>query len=288
MRSWIKVFNRWVVLLLVGSMPAAGMDVRVAALLTQLPTVACATLHPVEPRGTLTDIQHAHDLNLLFPDQRQQAINHSYYSTTQVLAHLDAQLPLIGCLAHQFGIAPELLAGIIALELDLDYHLTDTIGDQMVLSPLGEGLANIDIGAGYAQVHIKRLKQANQALGSGLLTTPFATRYRALIESAPSTDLTLFSTRHRELDFANAALMLRYYAQLRTNDDPRWLTLEDMAIIWSAYRGGVVGTQVDPDANHRWALINYQHANDTYLMGDTVIAVPYFRYFRLRFGGAPP
>jgi hypothetical protein len=285
-RHWVNTFNRYVILLLICSIPSAGSDPRLVKLLSLLQRSGCVTLHPVDLRGTRTDIQHAHALNALLTDSRRRAIDHDYLSNDQVLARIDAELPLIGCIAGDAHIPPELLAGVLALELDLDYHLTDTVGDLLVMSPLGEGFANIDIGAGYSQVHIKRLKAAIQMLKP--TDSPFLSAYRDLITSASTVDLTIFATRYRALDIANAALMLRYYTSLRIGNHSQPLSLDDMAIIWSAYRGGVIGTTVDPDANHRWALVNYQHVTDPNLMGDTIIAQPYLRYFRLRFSSTNP
>jgi len=282
-RRWVTTFNRSVILLILCSFPPAGIDPRVAAVLALFPTSTCASLQPVDPRGTLTDIQHAHDLNVLIADTRRRAIDHTYFTNAEVLARIDAELPLIGCLARAVHIPPELLASVLALELDLDYHLTDAVGDQLILSPLGEGFANIDVGAGYSQVHIKRLKIAITALKPNLPTSPFLRAYADLITDASTVDLTLFATRYRSLDIANAAFMLRYYTVLRMGSQPQHLGLDDMAIIWSAYRGGVIGTPVDPDSNHRWALVNYQHVTDLTLMGDTLIALPYLHYFKLRF-----
>ncbi|MBX3080758.1 MAG: hypothetical protein KF716_03930 [Anaerolineae bacterium] len=287
-RRWITTFNRSVILLLLCSFPPAGIDPRVTAVLALLPASNCAQLQPVDPRGTLTDIQHAHDLNALIADARRRAIDHAYFTDEQVLTRIDADLPLIGCLARAARLPPELLASVLALELDLDYHLTDAVGDQLILSPLGEGFANIDVGAGYAQVHIKRLKTAIIALNPNLPPSPFLRAYADLITDASAVDLTLFATRYRALDVANAALMLRYYTALRMGSQTQRLSLDDMAIIWSAYRGGVIGTPVDPDSNHRWALVNYQHVNDPMLMGDTLIAMPYLRYFSLRFNSINP
>src|SRR5258708_6393569 len=163
--------------------------------------------------------------------------------------------PQITCVAQQFDIPPGLLAGIMALELDLDYHTTDAMFDSMVVSPVGDTVSEIEVGAAYAGVHFKHLKPAVAETGEKFSSTEFYRTYYGLIMGHDAAELTELSTRYRLLDLTNAAVMARYYAKLRMgNRSLSEMTVNDMAFTWSAYRGGVVGSTADEGGDNRWSL----------------------------------
>jgi hypothetical protein len=242
----------------------------------------CAVLPAeIDHAGVIEELQHAYQWNRLLADSRLVAIDHSYFSTAHVLDMVDGWTPVIACIAHEFAIPPDLLAGVLALELDLDYHLADAVADGLIRTPFGAGLSSIEMGAGYAGVHFGHLRPALQTMGERFSAAPFYRDYYHLIMTRSQADLTLLSTRYSVIDIANAAAMARYYALLRLGDRPMdSLTVEDMAFVWSAYRGGVVGTPADPRADSRWSLDCLQRADNPRLFGDTIIALPYFAYYR--------
>jgi hypothetical protein len=120
--------------------------------------------------------------------------------------------------------------------------------------------------------------------------------YRAFYDLAAShsvSELTVLATRYRLIDFANSAILAHTYAQLRMGKRPlRDMTITDMAFIWSAYRGGVVDSDADlgvpSPLGYRWSLDELQKAQNTQVFGDTLLAVPYFTYFREVYHRAVP
>ena len=254
----------------------------------ELPAAGCATLAaPVDHGRVLEELRHAYEWNRLLAGSPLRAIDHDYFSSEEVLARVDGWLPLIACLAREFDEPPELLAGIVALELDLDYHLTDAVIDSLLRSPWGSFFGRVEVGAGYAGVHFGHLRPALATLGEQFSTSPFYRDYYRLIMTRSNADLTLLATRNTFIDLADAAMMARYYARLRLGQRP-WasMTIDDMAFIWSAYRGGVVGSAADPRADSRWSLDYLQKADNPHVFGDTIIALPYFSYYRAVYGCA--
>jgi hypothetical protein len=268
-------------------LPAAS-DPDAERLRAELPPAGCAApAAPVDHGRALEELHHAYEWNRLLAGSPLMAIDHDYYSGEEVLARVDGWLPLIACIAREFDEPPELLAGIIALELDLDYHLTDAVIDSLLRSPWGGLFGRVEIGAGYAGVHFGHLRPALATLGAQFSTSPFYQDYYRLIMTRSDADLTLLATRNTFIDLADAALMARYYARLRLGQRP-WdsMTIDDMAFTWSAYRGGVVGSVADPRPDSRWSLDYLQQADNPHVFGDTIIALPYFSYYRAVYGSA--
>lgn len=280
---WLR---RLMFMLVVSSFPTTGFDADVARIQAALPTEGCAVLTaPIDHAGVLEQVQHAYQWNARLHGTPYGAIDHQYFKPESVLTTVDDWMPMISCVAHEFDIPPELLAGIMALELDLDYHFTDAVLDNLVISPVGSFFSHIEAGAAYAGVHFGHLKAAVALLGEQYSASPFYRGYYHLITTRSDDELTYLATRYRLLDITDAAIMARYYATLRLGNRPlSQLTTTNMAFVWSAYRGGVIGTTVDPRPDSRWLLENYQRADNPQILGDTIIAMPYFAYYRTFYG----
>src|SRR5258708_31904921 len=124
MPHWMVWLYRAVAIIMIASFPAQAGDPDVERLYAALPSQGCARIvSPIDHVGTLETVRQTYRWNDLL-DRRYQAINHDYFQPEQVLAVDDSWTPQIACVAHEFDIPPELLSGIMALELDLDYHLT--------------------------------------------------------------------------------------------------------------------------------------------------------------------
>ncbi len=274
-------FSRFLMVFLVVWCSSPQRDPDAERLLAALPVAGCATgLASVDHAGVIEELTLAYEWNRLLADSRLAAVDHRYFSPVQILDMVDSWTPLIVCIAGEFDIPPELLAGLLALEIDLDYHLTDAVADGLIRTPPGSGLASIEMGAGYAGVHFGHLRPALAEMGKDFSPSRFYQQYYNLIMRRSQADLTLLSTRCLALDIANAAVMARYYAALRlANRPPSEMTVNDMAFVWSAYRGGVVGTPADPRKDSRWSLDYLQKADNPHVFGDTIIALPYFSYY---------
>lgn len=279
--------RRLFVLLVICSIPATGSDFEVMRLLNAAPWSECGTPFTAVARdGTLAELRRADALNALIPDRRLRAINHTWYTRDQVFDRVDGWLPIIDCIAREADIPPALLAGTLAVEIDLDYHLTDAVMDNLIRSPMGDIAAQVEIGVGYAGIHWSGLRRSVAWLGPRLSGSAFFRLYRRLIMSRTDAVLTRLATRYVVLDIANAAVMLRAYAELklpgRRLSHTTLLTDAQMALIWTAYRGGISSTPVDTRNDHRWSLIRFQHESSVTIMGDSLIAQPYYAYFRER------
>ncbi len=239
---------------------------------------------PVDHGRVVEEVRHAHEWNsLLLNSPLATQERGGFFGVEAVLATVDDWSPLIACIAREFSIPPELLAGLLATELDLDYHLTDAAVDTTIRmrTLVGHGLCTVAIGGGYGGVHTSHLKPALATFGQDFSVSPFYQTYYHLITSRDSPAVTWLTTNYLAIDLANAAVMARYYARLRLGSRPlESLTLTDMAFVWSAYRGGVVGTPADPDAGSRWSLDALHKADNPYIFGDTIIALPYFSHYR--------
>lgn len=237
--------------------------------------------------AVIEELKHAYEWNKLLRDSKLAAIDQNeYYSTADVLNVVDGWTPQIACIAREFDLPPELLAGVLALELDLDYRLPDARADEFIRSPWGAdltGLMNwmgLEMGAGYAQVHFNHLRPALALLGPGFSTSAFYRRYYDLMTTNSLGDVTLLATRYQAIDLADAAVMARYYARLRMGQRSlSAMTTDDMAFVFSAYRGGVAGTPADPRQDVRWSVAYLQKADNPRLFGDSLIALPYFAYY---------
>jgi hypothetical protein len=233
----------------------------------------------------IEEVRHAHEWNRLLLNSPLATLERGgYFSVEAVLSTVDGWSPLIACISREFSIPPELLAGLLATELDLDYHFTDAAVDTTIRmrTLAGHVLCTIAIGGGYGGVHTSHLKPALVTLGQDFSISAFYQTYYGLIMSRDFPAVTWLTTNYLAVDLANAAVMAGYYARLRLGSRPMTaLTLTDMAFVWSAYRGGVVGTPADPDSGSRWSLDALQKADNPYVFGDTIIALPYFSYYRV-------
>lgn len=285
-----KRFRHFVILLTMLSSISGNSDVSAENLLAALSGMGCAaTVQPTDHGRVLEEIAHARAWNARLRGTPLAAIDHQYFSAEAVLARIERWTPLIVCIAGELKIPPELLAGLLALELDLDYHQTDAVFDWFVQSPLGAIFSRVEIGAGYAGVHFNHLRPALATLGENFSPSPFYRAYHRITLTRAPAELTWLATHYRVFDLTNAAVMARYYASLRLEKPiSDRMTLDDMAFIWSAYRGGIGATAADPSANHRWRLANYQKADNPYILGDTIIALPYFSHYREVFSAIHP
>ncbi len=280
MPGWMVWLYRALAIVVIASFPATAGDPDVDRLYTSLPANGCATIiSPIDHAGTLEAVKQTYRWNDLL-DKAYRAQKDNYFTPERVLAIDESWTPQIACVAEQFDIPPELLAGIMALELDLDYHLTDAVIDNLVMSPVGDEVSQVEAGSAYAGVHFAHLRPALASIGPDFSSSPFYRTYYRITMTRTYADLTELSTRYRLLDIANAAVMARYYALMRVGQRSlQDMTVTDMAFTWSAYRGGVLQTAADPRANYRWRLDYLQKATDTTILGDSLIAVPYFAYF---------
>jgi hypothetical protein len=286
----VNWFQRGIVMLAVLLIPVNKPDAEVARLLAALPTCNMSSI-VVDHQGAIEEIRHAYAWNDLLRqrDSRLAAIDHQYFTPEQIMEMIDNWTPQIICIAGEFDIPPELLAGIMALEIDLDYHFTDAIFDNLVVSPLGRTFRYVEVGAGYAGVHFGHVKPALAVIGEDFSPAPFYRAYYRLTLTRSAGELTDLATRYQVIDIADAAVMARYYAQLRMGKQSlKSMTLQDMAFVWAAYRGGVVATPADPSEKSRWLLRNFKQANNVRVLGDTILAMPYFAHYREVYSGIVP
>jgi len=164
-RRWIVRTQQAIAIVMIASLPVTACDPDVARLYNSIPALGCArVVSPVDRAGTLEALKHAYAWNDLL-DKRFAAVNYNYFSAEQVLTMVSDWSPQIVCIAAEFDIPPELLAGIMASELDLDYHVVDAVFDDLVMSPFGDTFSHVEVGAAYAGVHFAHLKPALAALG---------------------------------------------------------------------------------------------------------------------------
>jgi hypothetical protein len=281
LKERLRWFNRVALSLFIVCCLSPVSDPDGERLQAMIPAGGCASAHStVDHAGVLEEVRHAYEWNRLLAGSGLAAVDHSYFSPDEVLSKVDSWTPLIVCMAHEFEIPPELLAGILALECDLDYHLADAVIDGLIRTPPGSVFANVEMGAGYAGVHFGHLRPALTTLGEDFSASPFYRAYYRVIMTRRQSDLTLLATRYTIIDLADAAVMARYYARLRLGSRPLAdLTIDDMAFVWSAYRGGVLGTPADPRPDSRWSVEYLQKADNPHVFGDTLIALPYLSYF---------
>lgn len=275
-------FARMFVLLFFVSLPTVR-DPGLARLHAALPEQPCAAVRSVDSAGLIESLNQAYTWNGLL-DQRVAAVKHHYFSSAAVLAKIESWISTITCMAREFTIPPELLAGILATELDLDYHLADAVVDNVIrASPFGELLGYVEMGAGYAGVHFDHVRRALATFTDQLSNSPFFDDYCQIIIARSNAALTVLATRDSLFDITDAAVMARYYARLRLGNRPMSsLTVTDMAFIWSAYRGGVKDSPADLPVKreYRWSVDYLQRADNPQIFGDTLIALPYFNYYK--------
>ncbi len=273
--SWLLVIA------LIVSAPTASPPMPAAQ---QLPAMHCSTPVTMIDHGRVREeVQHALEWNRLLSDSPLASPERGgYYTAEEVLARVDSWTPTIACLAREVAVPPELLAGLVATELYMDYNIVDVVVDGLIRSEcvIGEMLSYVVRGGGYASVHITHLVPALKTLGKAWSSSPFYTAYYDLITTLDLPGITRLATRDLIVDLMDAAVMARYYADLRLgNRHIADMTTDDMAFVWSAYRGGVAGTPADPDPGSRWSLDYLRAANQPYIFGDTLVALPFFSYY---------
>lgn len=286
-REYWRWLRRILVIVFVASVPAPAGDLELSAMAAVSP---CPPLHPgaasrtamVEHGRTLEELAHARAWNARLAEQgdARAAMNHEFLSTEEVLRHVDALAPLLACVAQAFGISPALLAGLLAAELDLDYHQTDVVMDWLIATGWADALTLLDINTGRAGVHIATLKPALATMGSAWTDSPLVRTYAGIVGRSERAQLMRLASRSVLFDLCNAAAVARYYALLRMDGRPLTsMTLPDMAFVWAAYRGGVADTAAD-HGPRVWSLANLRRAEDPYMLGDTLLALPYFSHYQ--------
>lgn len=186
--------------------------------------------------------------------------------------------------ARKYNIDPALLAGVVAVEMDLDYDRQDALQDGLgrlgILNKFGFLLGN---GSGVANVHNESLKTAIQYLENHKLPgTDNAKNYDWSWENRSSFNGSVEA----------AAIVVAMYS----NEHGSITTSEDMAVIWGAYKTGIKGFVPD-DTNYGYETIEdfKNHiARDTanvdvkFQMGkNAYYAQPYFEYFKETFASPP-
>lgn len=283
----IRLLICWIVALL----PSRGGDLDIARMAGAL---RCdITSLPDTDRGeVIAQVANAHRWNAVMISEgavQVAAIDYDYLTTDEILMRIQEIAPLIVCVAREFGISPALVAGIIATAQDLDYNQIDSVVDRLVATGWGDGLSALDISAGLAGVHYYHLRPALARFGEQFSASPFYREYYRSVMSADRPAWIRLASRYPLYDVTNVAAMARHYAELRMGLRPLFeMTAADMAFVWSAYRGGVSNTHADPRSDHRWSLERYQRARDPFMLGDTLIALAYFRYYCEVFSAAAP
>ncbi|MEP7285545.1 MAG: hypothetical protein ABI947_07235 [Chloroflexota bacterium] len=286
--QWLLLLTLCTSLLIsqLGVFPDTDLDA--ARTIAALAIGRCVGTAQVDHARTVEEVTYAHEWNRLLIDTRTDAPlatpeRGSVFGVDAALTMVDGWTPLIGCVAREFDIPPALLAGVVATELNVDYDWLDEIVDSKIRARgvIGEVFCYVAVGGGYASVHTPHLRRALATFGAAFSQSPFYRRYYQIVMSGSLPDVTRITTRYLPFDIANAAVMARYYALLRMGSRPLFqMSLTDMAFTWSAYRGGVSDTPSDPDGDYRWRLSFLQKADNPAVFGDTLIALPYFSYFR--------
>jgi hypothetical protein len=284
---------RLVVLLAVASILPEGGDHDMVALAGAFDCQVETASVLIDSAGTLEAVAAAKAWNALLAVTAplRAATDHDNLPASQVIARVDALASDIACVARVFKLPPALLAGLLAAEMDLDYHRADTIVDMLIASGWGDALAVLDMGMGMGGVHHGGLRRALAALGSSFSSSPFYEVYFRVTMRADAMRLTRLASRYVLFDLANVAVLARHYAELRMGGAPlEAMTVVDMAFTWSAYRGGVIASPADPDGPRRWSAERLQQASDPRSEPDALLARPYFAYYGALFaeelGGA--
>ncbi|MEO1334381.1 MAG: hypothetical protein AAFV29_02000 [Myxococcota bacterium] len=169
-----------------------------------------------------------------------------FYAPKDVIPTLTSpkNMQLIQQTAARYGIEPELLAGVVAAEMDFDHDRNDVFQDGFGRNaPWLLDVFQADSGAGVASVHLPTLKQSIEYIKKN------PDRFGSSVVSAASKyDL---STNNRSTFAGSVESAAIVTAALRdwkrANGDVGQLTTEDMASIWGAYRTGVGGFSIQED-----------------------------------------
>jgi len=283
----ITVF-RWLCILTLmitaAAIPASGVDYEAARVRAVMKQVCPHYHYLITPRdGLEADLDRARRWNALMINFGSPAasMDRRFLLPDQVVDQVEQLIPLIGCAASAFELPPDLLAGIIAAALDLDYNPIDRFVDGSIALGWGEPLTTFDVSAGYAQVHYDPLSRALMWMGRGRFESPLYQAFFDLIQRRDRAGYIRLASRFPMVGILSGAAMTRYYTDLRMGSRGLdQLTLTDKVTIWSAYRGGVSDQPADPASNHKWGLSHYMSAQNPYLLGDMILAAPYFAYFQ--------
>lgn len=179
-------------------------------------------------------------------------------------------------IAKKYGLDPALLAGTVAVEMDLDYDWIDKIQDGLGRRNIGAG-----DGPGVANVHNASLETAvNYLKEHNLAGNDFAQNY-----DWSSSNRSSFNG-----SMEGAAIVLAMYTHAHGGAP----TSDDMAVIWGAYKSGIKGF-IPNDPGEGYASLDHFRNNTAnggigeFLMGkNAYYAQPYFEYFKEAFSQPVP
>jgi RHS repeat-associated protein len=189
-----------------------------------------------------------------------EADNYAFYSSCDAIAWVDQHRNEIRGAAQRHGLPPELVAGILASELDFDYELTDMLGDLAFQVGGNNYVAwylekvSSDPGPGVASMHLSTWEIVQQYyLDCGYdLGTILAPGGQTL--SQIQWIMTVLTPTG---SIESASALTRLLADYRTgsNSQPKKtthyndLTFMDMSQIFGAYRAGIGGSTCFRDDN---------------------------------------
>jgi hypothetical protein len=268
---------------------------------TRARTTLANSLTPQQASQFQTVMTRAGELGILTQHQvedRRAALtrnglnpeNTGIYDATTVVPTLlnPANRAVIEEMAARYGIEPELLAGVVASEMDFDHDWKDALQDGLGRNIPGVTPGVAREGAGVASVHLPTLERAIAyvqerglpgASAAAIYDRSFSNRasFQGSVEAAAIVTSALRDWKVR-------------------NGDTGRLTTEDMAVIWSAYRTGVGGFLPDKDGNlipvgqggfrngTDFALNRANGAQgfaaEFQVGGNAYQSLPYFRYFQ--------
>jgi RHS repeat-associated protein len=212
--------------------------------------------------------------------------------------------------SNRHGIPPELVAGILASEIDFDTGIDDLALDNMLRALYYQGIVNDDewsmlalyaclevptFAVGVGQIEYESFQRAQEHYNtSGYSLGAFFTSSGADSSKYAWTLAVLTS----EGAIEGASVMARYLADYRTGSNglPKTtthfgdLTTSDMAQIFGAYRAGVGGLtcfqDVDGDGVLDCGFPNAARFQELDILGPQASqALPYFEYFQTHFQG---
>jgi len=230
------------------------------------------------------------------------AVNYSFRSSCDAIAWVDQHRNEIISAAQRHGLPPELVAGVLASEIDFDYELTDMLVDTELIAQLVMGRENVlaayllvrpDPGPGVASMHLSTWEIVQQyyldcGYDLGATLSPGGqtlSQYQWI--------MTVLSPIG---SIESASALARLLADYRTGSggQPKKTThyndlnFVDMAQIFGAYRNGVGGLTCWRDDNNDGVrdcgfqdIVDFQDAPN---LGDQAQqAYPYFEFFQRYF-----
>lgn len=221
----------------------------------------------------LRKLQEAH----LKPDRTD------FYNSQQAIDFVLQNRALIERYAAQYGVPPALLAGVLAVEMDLDYPFDKGWLQDWLIEKTGVDIGRFEdpqgSAPGYASVTERTLRWAIEQYPAGFPGAEDASRYD-------------FSVRYRASPpgtIEAAAIVLAKYTELHGGVS----SPEDMAVIWGAYKTGIHG--LIPGDRHDCgyaSLEDYrmhiarasEKVGTEFRMGQNAYYVqPYFQFFMEQF-----